>query len=962
MSAYEPPTVDLPEFDTVVFGANDEPLTLAIASRYFLRFPFAQGNETLKDINVQQITQTANYNFLQSGTSIISQSGTGTNQFKDTNIAGALTTREITQDINYNLNQSGTGIISQTGTGVNLLKGITASGVTTLNNQVFVNAQMTTRDIVQSANFSLSQSGNGIISQTGTGTNAFKDSTIPNLTVNTTLDVNGATTCRAITQDANFNLNQSGTGIISQTGTGTNAFKDSTIPNLTVNTTLDVNGATTCRAITQDANFNLNQSGTGIISQTGTGTNAFKDSTIPNLTVNTTLDVNGATTCRAITQDANFNLNQSGTGIISQLGTGTNLFKATTISGALSATTGDFNSITTGAIVMDIDTNITQSGTGIISQTGTGTNAFKDSTIPNLTVNTSLDVNGATTCRAITQDANFNLNQSGTGIISQTGTGTNAFKDSTIPNLTVNTSLDVNGATTCRAITQDANFNLNQSGTGIISQSGTGTNALKGTDFTGFVGQTITGSGNCQFGDKLSLSAITTGTDNVALGLNTLRLATTATSNVAIGSGALATKVSGVQCIAIGPSAMGSAVNNIANTIAIGAGAATFCGGNANVAIGINAQSTATSAFNSVAVGFGSLQNNNEYQTTAIGRESGRYGYGNNNVFLGYNTGQASTNFNAYTYLTCIGSGSGGTDADSNRIVLGSATGNEVLYLAGNPAIRSRDPAGNVQLFDNINTGSISIGNAITTGQISIGDNITLGSVTIADAMTSGSVSIADNSTGGSISIGSAFTPVSINSTNTTHTAAAGGTVQLSNGVTTGTTQIMKDGTTGNLELHNGSAAGNGRINVNRPIRLPTSTSFANPTSGELGERYAVSGVQTVVSGTIYTLATANLPTGIWNITVQVYAENTSGGNGTITRFTSAVSTTAANLTPVDSQLYLNSHANITVPTLSEEYWNYSISHLSAGSSGATRYLNGRLTFSSGTWDLNGYLIATRIA
>lgn len=927
MSAYEPPTENLPIFDTVVFGARDEPLTLATASRYFLRYPFAQGTETLKDINVQQITQTANYNYYQSGTGIISQSGTGINQFKDTNIAGALTTREITQDINYNLNQSGTGIISQTGTGTNLLKGITVSGITTLNNTVFVNAQMTTRDIIQSANYSLSQSGAGVISQVGTGTNQLKNTDfVGNITqsfggyyisqangtglntfnVSTFNDTRGSQNAGALTvtettsnkslsvvpnsssaplsgrQNEQISTGDTAllavgsaidTGVLflgtwssTASGCGIRIINNQVVVRGGTNTI--ITNATTGHTITGTIN---QATGTGnIISQTGTGTNAFKDSTIPNLTVNTSLDVNGPTTTRAITQDANFNLNQSGTGIISQLGTGTNLLKDTTISGALSATTGDFNSITTGAIVMDIDTNITQSGTGIITQTGTGRNQ------------------------------------------------------------------------------------------------------LKGTDFTSYVGQTITGSGNYQFGDRLSLNSITTGTDNVAFGLNTLRAATTASSNVAIGSGALATKVSGTQCIAIGPSAMGGAVNSISNTIAIGAGAAAFCGGNANVAIGVNAQNTATTAYNSTGVGFGSLQNNNEYQTTAIGRESGRYGYGNNNCFLGYNTGQASTDLNAYTYLTCIGSGSGGTDVASNRIVLGSATGNEEIYLAGNPTIRSSAVTSNASLFPNITTGSVSAGSGLTSGTLQLANGLTTGTVNVSTALAAGgNINIGSSATGGTISVGSTSTTTNIransltvSTTNTTHSGAAAGTVQLANSVTTGTTQIMKDGTTGNLELHNGSASGTGRIYVNRPIRLPTSTSFQNPTSGELGYNYTTgNSVFGVTSGTIYQLDVINLPTGIWSVNVMIYALNTTGASAVITRLSSCVSTLPAVLNiPPAFTLQIDDFASRTVLATNTQYWNYSSPYLSGGALGATYYVNGRLTFTSGVWELYSYVSAARIA
>ena len=52
MSAYEPPTQNLAIFDPDVFSQNDEPLTIATGSKYFLKYPSAQGTENLQAINV----------------------------------------------------------------------------------------------------------------------------------------------------------------------------------------------------------------------------------------------------------------------------------------------------------------------------------------------------------------------------------------------------------------------------------------------------------------------------------------------------------------------------------------------------------------------------------------------------------------------------------------------------------------------------------------------------------------------------------------------------------------------------------------------------------------------------------------------------------------------------------------------------------------------------------------------
>ena len=47
MTSYEPPTSNLAIFDSAVFQTDNEPLTIAEANKRYLKFPVAQGNETL---------------------------------------------------------------------------------------------------------------------------------------------------------------------------------------------------------------------------------------------------------------------------------------------------------------------------------------------------------------------------------------------------------------------------------------------------------------------------------------------------------------------------------------------------------------------------------------------------------------------------------------------------------------------------------------------------------------------------------------------------------------------------------------------------------------------------------------------------------------------------------------------------------------------------------------------------
>ena len=52
MAVYNPPIEDLPIFDNNVFTSGDEVLTVDIANKNYLKFPIAQGAETLTDITV----------------------------------------------------------------------------------------------------------------------------------------------------------------------------------------------------------------------------------------------------------------------------------------------------------------------------------------------------------------------------------------------------------------------------------------------------------------------------------------------------------------------------------------------------------------------------------------------------------------------------------------------------------------------------------------------------------------------------------------------------------------------------------------------------------------------------------------------------------------------------------------------------------------------------------------------
>lgn len=93
-----------------------------------------------------------------------------------------------------------------------------------------------------------------------------------------------------------------------------------------------------------------------------------------------TVRIGGALTTDAITQNANNNLTQSGTGIISQAGSGTNQLKDTNISGTLTATTFSPSSITCNTLTVNTSVQLNTT-TAIAQNVSTQTNTLAKTTI-----------------------------------------------------------------------------------------------------------------------------------------------------------------------------------------------------------------------------------------------------------------------------------------------------------------------------------------------------------------------------------------------------------------------------------------------------------------------------------------------------------------------------------------------------------------------------------------------------
>ena len=172
MSAYNPPIENVPIFDSALFrGTNSETtLTTKQADRRYLRFPIAQGNETLQGVVVSgtaQFNSTANFN--------TTSTFVGDAQFNSNVSIGS--PLSFNNDPIINLNKSS---LTFTGGGTaNFPVPVNISGVSGSLNLTTTNANLT-------ANATIQQSGSTTANNFGVST--FNGNTIIN---NKTLDIDG---------------------------------------------------------------------------------------------------------------------------------------------------------------------------------------------------------------------------------------------------------------------------------------------------------------------------------------------------------------------------------------------------------------------------------------------------------------------------------------------------------------------------------------------------------------------------------------------------------------------------------------------------------------------------------------------------------------------------------------------------------------------------------------------------
>ena len=179
MATYPAPTETLTTFNPAVFETNDVPLTITEGSKYFLKYPLAQGAETFSDINVAGVLkQTGNDNrgLVFGYNSSLAQTGTTHNTAFGNHTM--IDTTSTTRDGNSAFGELAlTSIITannNTGLGHNALRSITSGSN---NTQVGMTTSALAANLTTASNNTLighqaSVSGTGISGATAIGKDA----------------------------------------------------------------------------------------------------------------------------------------------------------------------------------------------------------------------------------------------------------------------------------------------------------------------------------------------------------------------------------------------------------------------------------------------------------------------------------------------------------------------------------------------------------------------------------------------------------------------------------------------------------------------------------------------------------------------------------------------------------------------------------------------------------------------
>jgi hypothetical protein len=207
-----------------------------------------------------------------------------------------------------------------------------------------------------------------------------------------------------------------------------------------------------------------------------------------------------------------------------------------------------------------------------------------------------------------------------------------------------------------------------------------------------------------------SLNVVTTATDCVAYGPNTLTRVTTSIQNTALGSNA-GWGVTGVNNTCVGAFANGGVSPvSCANNTSVGNAALFNSTGNQNTSVGSNSGTGLVAGANNVTIGYNSSVTYNHNNCTLVG---------------------AATDLNAAGYTSSTALGYGATITGSNQIILGTAA--DTTYAMGGLNIPSSKV---LTLLGTITANSLSVTptqvgylNGVSTGIVDTASTQTIGGV-----------------------------------------------------------------------------------------------------------------------------------------------------------------------------------------------------------------------------------------
>jgi hypothetical protein len=269
----------------------------------------------------------------------------------------------------------------------------------TFNNESIFNAVSNFNNTVNVTNKNIVQTQSGEINQSGTGTNDFKDSNINGFLVvgSNITQTGGSSSLKDVTCD---NLTLRPNKSIVQSGTTSNVLSDTTVSNLVITTSVQFPSDVTIPGTTTDGNIVMLDDSIieqELLDEPSGKTNILRNTKILDLEVDGDLDMIKAGSTATLKN--------------------TIIQGTAQIQGDITQTTGStvLKTISCNNITLNEDQIITQSGTGYITQSGSGTNTMK----------------------AITLLSNANLVQQGSGIISQGLNGMNIFSNFRTPGFCV---------------------------------------------------------------------------------------------------------------------------------------------------------------------------------------------------------------------------------------------------------------------------------------------------------------------------------------------------------------------------------------------------------------------------------------------------------------------------------------------------------------------------------------------